>query len=582
MAEAGAQEVDDGLDEVALEVVRKGRVFFEALAERGAFEECRPEDVVDGGAHLGELAREHVVAEAARELRAELLLSQLAEPLQVAAFAEPGLSDDPEEAWLRLGQCGLQRLAAALLFVAAADEAGGGRVVGASALDAERRGRDRGAEDGAVTRRRVRGGHGLARVAEAEVARGEAGFDIGRIGLGDGLLVGHRGEDLLELLAHEGGRGGAVLATLGEHEVDDARETRVELEPGGGFGEWFWLCVNVFVEELERVVLVEGDLARQHLVEEDSERVDVRAGVDGLGVGLLGAHITRGPKDRARLGERELAVGVEELGDAEVEDLDEVRLARALAEEDVLGLEIAVDDAATVGFFEASTHLDRDADREAWGDATVDREAVAKGAALEQLHREIEAAALGLAEVENGDGVWVLEPARGADLPEETLHRGLVAVGPVVHDLDGDVAVHRVLARHVDRPHATFAEQSSDRVAVVDDRAGGETRAEVHESRAVVRTAAVAAREHAFALGTEEFCDDGLSLQRPSHPPDWRVPPSGDVARARRRRSLTAWSRRGKSTPARDGGRTGATNPRGVGEGALGRAASLRRGDKRA
>jgi hypothetical protein len=48
------------------------------------------------------------------------------------------------------------------------------------------------------------------------------------------------------------------------------------------------------------------------------------------------------------------------LGDAEVEDLDEVGLALFFDEVDVLGLEVAVDDAVGVGGGECSTELTDD------------------------------------------------------------------------------------------------------------------------------------------------------------------------------------------------------------------------------
>ena len=79
-------------------------------------------------------------------------------------------------------------------------------------------------------------------------------------------------------------------------------------------------------------------------------RVDVGARVDRLAQRLLGRQVLGRAEDDARLGQRLAApdCGCGHLGDAEVEDLDHVALAVALDQHDVVGLEIAVDDAGAV------------------------------------------------------------------------------------------------------------------------------------------------------------------------------------------------------------------------------------------
>ncbi|MFT7583180.1 MAG: hypothetical protein ACI9MR_004866, partial [Myxococcota bacterium] len=52
--------------------------------------------------------------------------------------------------------------------------------------------------------------------------------------------------------------------------------------------------------------------------------------------------------------------------------------------------------------------------------------------------------------------------------------------------------------------HATFAEQSADRVAVVDNRACREPRAKIDQTCAVERTTLVPRGKDALALRTEE------------------------------------------------------------------------------
>src|ERR671933_719251 len=81
----------------------------------------------------------------------------------------------------------------------------------------------------------------------------------------------------------------------------------------------------------------EGRLARQHLVEDDAQGVDVRALVEGVARGLLGRDVARrAVGDLRRVG----LLGPDQLDDAEVCDLDAV----AGRDHDVRGLEVAVDD----------------------------------------------------------------------------------------------------------------------------------------------------------------------------------------------------------------------------------------------
>ena len=96
--------------------------------------------------------------------------------------------------------------------------------------------------------------------------------------------------------------------------------------------------------------------SRDDMIEHRAQRVDVRALIHGLAESLLGRHVRRGPQQRAgdrgvsrRLAIRAAIVGIavaarEILGEAPV---DHDGLAE-LTEQDVRGLEVAVDDAVVV------------------------------------------------------------------------------------------------------------------------------------------------------------------------------------------------------------------------------------------
>ena len=96
-----------------------------------------------------------------------------------------------------------------------------------------------------------------------------------------------------------------------------------------------------------------GLVAREHLVEDGAERELVAPEVDGVAPRLLGRHVGDRPEDgplladgreRRRAGVARIAARDVVAGEAEVEDLD----AAVLRQEDVLGLDVAVDDSLLV------------------------------------------------------------------------------------------------------------------------------------------------------------------------------------------------------------------------------------------
>jgi hypothetical protein len=116
------------------------------------------------------------------------------------------------------------------------------------------------------------------------------------------------------------------------------------------------------------VLAVERDVAGEHLEQHDAERVDVRLAVDVVAERLLGRDVV-GRAEHAAVGGQALVV--ERAGDAEVGDLGRA----LLVDQDVLGLDVAVDDAARVRGAERARDLDR------VGDRLVDRQRPMRGCA---------------------------------------------------------------------------------------------------------------------------------------------------------------------------------------------------------
>ena len=204
-----------------------------------------------------------------------------------------------------------------------------------------------------------------------------------------------------------------------------------------------------------------------------------------LALGLLGRHVPRRSEDGADLGldrvelrERRGLAARDHLRDAEVEDLHDllvpvggVRLRRRQnpGEEEVVGLEIAMDNALRVRLGEGAKRLARSIHGDRNGEATEPREALPEALALEELHREIELARVAGAEVEDGDRVRRGEERVGARLAEKAGLRVLVDRAVAAEDLDRDLATHRVLLGAIDRAHRAGAEPRGDRVTILED-----------------------------------------------------------------------------------------------------------------
>jgi hypothetical protein len=166
---------------------------------------------------------------------------------------------------------------------------------------------------------------------------------------------------------------------------------------GGRHAEVAWqfarLAMEHVCEHIHSSVAFEGAPSAQHLVEHGSQSEDVRARIDGLAARLLGRHVADGAD--GHVGRRGAGVRRDRVGrdgrrrrrqrhDAEIEEFQ----AAVGAQKHVLGLEVAMDDAALVRGGERVGHLDRVVERLSNADR-AGRQTRPQRLALQQLHHDV-------------------------------------------------------------------------------------------------------------------------------------------------------------------------------------------------
>ena len=269
------------------------------------------------------------------------------------------------------------------------------------------------------------------------------------------------GQRLAELL----GVGEAMLRLLGEREETDLGQL-VGNEPLRRHDPRIGRCLgDVHEHHLRRRLGLEGELAGEQLVEDDADSVKVAASVERVAAALLGAHVLGRAADDARAGDAGTDGLAAHLGEPEVHHLDEVAAGPHRLEDDVLGLEVAVDDLEVVRFGERREHLAQHADDATEGERpflVLDSREVTPA---EELHDEVQLTVGRLAEVDDRDGVRMVQPAGGARLGDEAGGGVLLADQVRVDDLDRDGAREIRLFGPINAAHSADADQLHDQVA---------------------------------------------------------------------------------------------------------------------
>ena len=282
-----------------------------------------------------------------------------------------------------------------------------------------------------------------------------------------GIAARDREQELAELLR----RLRPQRRVLGEHAQDqrfhDRRDRRVRLLAAGRNRR----LVDLTGEHVHRVRSVEGQLTRDHLVEDDPDGVQVAAAVELPSGGLLRRHVLRGPADQVAAREHG-QIAIEDLRDPEVEDLDVVRVIAPLLHHHVLGLEVAVDDVVRVGLAEGRQHLRHDVAEALFRDRPLVAEHQAQVFPVHVLHHDVErAVGIVATEVEHLDAVRMVEAARRQRLALEPPHDRRILEQRRLEHLQANEAVQGQVPGAVDLAHSALSDQlleletPSDRLA---------------------------------------------------------------------------------------------------------------------
>ena len=237
-------------------------------------------------------------------------------------------------------------------------------------------------------------------------------------------------------------------------------------------------------EDLEGGAL-ERWLTREHLVEHTAEAVDVAPGIDiAVAGGLLGAHV--GGRAEAQSGFGQLGEvprpGCLALASRKRPRDTEVghdRMTRL--EQDVLGLDIAMNHALAVGIVERVGDLTSDAEGVVERELRLAFEAGAERLAVDERHdveeeRPLRSARISGAAVIKRKDMGMVQARRDLDFAEEAIgaeRRGELGA----EDLHRNLAMMLQVFREIDGGHAAHAELTQQPVAV--GERGGERRRNV-------------------------------------------------------------------------------------------------------
>ncbi|MEZ4296389.1 MAG: hypothetical protein R3B70_15565 [Polyangiaceae bacterium] len=327
-------------------------------------------------------------------------------------------------------------------------------------------------------------GLGELLVGLVAAARDERGELHGLDGA-DGARLGQIAQAVQEIVGGLDAGDGALLQELAHELLERERGP----PPRAGDAHRRDGVAHVRARDAERVVAGEGRGAGDALVEQDPEGVEIGAVVDLAPGDLLGGHVFRRTCDVASVAEAARGAGDHLSREAEIEDAHRVVAVVAGGQHDVVGLEIAVNEAAPVSRAEAPHDLRHHEDRLGARQAgSLPAQALAERLAREQLHRDVAVRVgpgLDAAVVVDGDDVGVVDLRGEAGLAKHPL--AIVGGGAVAaaclrgDDLERDEAAQGQVFGLVDDAHAPVPQRAREAVASGDDVIDGEGERHDHD-----------------------------------------------------------------------------------------------------
>jgi hypothetical protein len=263
---------------------------------------------------------------------------------------------------------------------------------------------------------------------------------------------------LLEIAGEVARRGVALVRVLRKAALDD---------PANGCGkawdergERLGLLADDGREGLSRGRAVEGPLPRRELVENQSRGELVRAEIHGTARRLLGRHERRRADDDSRRGEKgRLRVseqGIRQLGDSEVEDLQE----SVRRNHEVFRLEVPMDDADSVRAREPVHELRAEIHDAAHRQGTA-RQKLANGLPVDELHREVGHAG-GMPDLIDRHDVRMIQRGGRARLLREPQKPFPIRQETGGQNFQGHIATEAAVARTVHLPHRSGSQRGED------------------------------------------------------------------------------------------------------------------------
>ena len=289
--------------------------------------------------------------------------------------------------------------------------------------------------------------------------------------------TGYRGEcranRILQIVREVGGRVVPVLPSLFEAATNDSRELRrkrFERELG------LRLLFQDRIQRFDLGIAPEGPASGQHLPEDDAEREDVGSAVDRLPADLLGAHVAHGSGDHSGLrGDRApsrfvLHRAAERFVPLRQPEVENSREAGG-CDHDVLGLDVAVDDALFVRRGESVRDFSGDLRRLPWTNRSA-RKPRSERLSRDELGDGIPNALL-LPDIEKRHDVRVRQRGNGSGLLLEPADALRIRGKRRGENLDRDFPTEARVAGAVDLAHASPTEFALDFVGT-QARAGQE------------------------------------------------------------------------------------------------------------